>query len=115
MIYINETTGDRYAGGALTILHNGSLFSGIPTIEQLEEFGYEPEEIKPYETTQEELVRQRMEEIISFLNNTDYIVLKRAEGIDISSYDKQYDGNFLQWRQSLRNEYNQLEQNLNNI
>ena len=57
MIYVNNKTGDRYAGGALTILHNGSLFSGIPTAEQLEEFGYESEEIEPYEPSQEELTR----------------------------------------------------------
>ena len=112
MIYVNNKTGDRYAGGALTILHNGSLFSGIPTAEQLEEFGYESEEIEPYEPSQEELTRQRMEEILSFLNNTDYIVLKKAEGLDISSYDEQYDGDFLAWRQGLRDEYNQLESSL---
>ena len=53
-----------------------------------------------------------MEEILSFLNNTDYIVLKKAEGLDISSYDEQYDGDFLAWRQGLRDEYNQLESSL---
>lgn len=113
MIYINETTGDRYTGGSLTVYHNGSLFSGIPTPEQLEEFGYIEEIPETHEPTEEEITRQRMEEIISLLNNTDYIVLKKAEGIDISSYDEQYDGDFLQWRQNLRDEYNQLEETLN--
>lgn len=43
------------------------------------------------------------------LRDTGYIVLKKAEGIDISEYNEQYDGDFLSWRQALRNEYNELE------
>lgn len=116
MIYVNNETGDRYVGGTMTICINGSLFSGIPTVEQLESWGY-IEEIpsSPQEPTQEEIKRERMDEILQLLQNTDYIILKKAEGIDISSYDEQYDGNFLQWRQSLRDEYNQLEDSLDNL
>lgn len=54
--------------------------------------------------------KQRMREILQELADTDYIVLKRAEGIDISEYDEKYKPNFLDWRQALRDEYNQLEE-----
>ena len=68
-------------------------------------------EIEPLEG--EGLKRQRMDEIQGLLASTDYIVLKKAEGIDISEYNEQYDGDFLSWRQGLRDEYNKLE-GLNN-
>ena len=114
MKYINNTTGDVYYGGSLTIKHNNSLFSGIPTVEMLEEFGYEEVQEETPEPIEEDTTRQRMDEILQLLSNTDYIVLKKAEGIDISSYDEQYNGDFLAWRQSLRDEYNQLESSLDN-
>lgn len=42
MIYIHTETGKRYYGGAMTItLEDGSLWSGVPTPEQLAEWGYE--------------------------------------------------------------------------
>ena len=41
MIYINPTTNKMYYGGSITIIQNGVLFSGIPTAEQLESWGYE--------------------------------------------------------------------------
>lgn len=117
MTYINNTTGDRYyEGRSMTTYHDGVLFSGIPSAEQLEQWGYVPYvPPTPLEPTQEELRMQRMEEIRGLLSTTDYIVLKKAEGIDISSYDEQYDGDFLAWRQALRDEYNQLEETLNTI
>ena len=40
MTYINPTTNKRYYGGSITIIHNGVLFSGIPTSEQLTEWGF---------------------------------------------------------------------------
>lgn len=121
MTYINTTTGDRYyEGSSMTTYHDGVLFSGIPSAEQLTEWGYTlyvPP--TPTEPTQEEIEAQlrqaRMDEILGLLSETDYIVLKKAEGIDISSYDEQYDGSFLAWRQALRDEYNQLEQSLNMV
>lgn len=110
--YINTTTGEWYTEGqSITVGHDGVLFSGIPTAEQLEQWGYVPYvPPTPPEPTQEEQRQQRMDEIQGLLSTTDYIVLKKAEGIDISSYDEQYDGDFLAWRQSLREEYNELEQ-----
>ena len=40
MIYKNPTTNKMYYAGSLTIIHNGVLFSGIPTEEQLTEWGF---------------------------------------------------------------------------
>lgn len=114
-IYINNTTGDRYyEGRSITTYHDGVLFSGIPSAEQLTEWGYTlyiPP--TPTEPTQEEIAEQqrraRMDEILALLRDTDYIVIKKSEGIDISLYDEKYSGDFLSWRQSLRNEFNELE------
>lgn len=42
MHYINNTTHKHYYGGAMTMtLQDGSLWSGVPTSEQLESWGYE--------------------------------------------------------------------------
>ena len=112
MTYYNKVTEDYYYGGSITKrLDNGTLFSGIPSKEQLNEWGYEEvEEPEPYQPTEEDLKEQRMAEIQSLLQQTDYIVLKKAEGIDISEYDERYQPTFLEWRQALRDEYNELEQ-----
>lgn len=40
MAWINENTGKMYYTGSITIIHNGVLFSGIPTSEQLTEWGF---------------------------------------------------------------------------
>ena len=40
MRYINNTTGEFYNGGSMTIIYNGVLFSGVPTEEQLTEWGF---------------------------------------------------------------------------
>lgn len=40
MIYINPTTNKKYYGGSITIIQNGVLFSGIPSVEQLTEWGF---------------------------------------------------------------------------
>jgi hypothetical protein len=118
MIYINTKTSDKYYGGCMTVYHDGVLFTGIPSVEQLEQWGYMLEvPMAAPEPTEEEIAeqqrQQRMDEIQGLLASTDYIVLKKAEGIDISEYNEQYDGDFLSWRQGLRDEYNKLE-GLNN-
>lgn len=105
-----DSQGHIYRGGSMTRLVDGVLFSGVPTVEQLTAWGYE--EVvppAPYVPTAEDMKRERMGQIQSLLAETDYIVIKKAEGIDITSYDAQYDGDFLAWRQGLRDEYNQLE------
>jgi hypothetical protein len=40
MAWINNETGKMYYAGSITIIHNGVLFSGIPTEEQLTEWGF---------------------------------------------------------------------------
>jgi hypothetical protein len=112
MTYYNKVTKDYYYGGSMTRrLDNGTLFSGVPSVEQLAEWGYEEvEEPEPYQPTEEDLKEQRKQEILRLLADTDYIVLKKAEGIDISEYDEKYQPTFLEWRQALRDEYNELEQ-----
>lgn len=53
MAWINNETGKMYYAGSITIIHNGVLFSGIPTEEQLTEWGFveyvppEPPEPQP--------------------------------------------------------------------
>ena len=53
--YYNKTTNSWYTeGNSITIKNNNSLFSGIPTEEQLTEWGYE-EYVEPvYEESVEE-------------------------------------------------------------
>ena len=109
-MYRNKETNEFYYGGSITRrINDGDVFSGIPTEEQLKEWGFEEEEM-PVVTDEQ----RRMEEIKLLLAQTDYIVIKKAEGEDISKYDNeelypQYGGNFLEWRVSLRAEYNELE------
>lgn len=55
MHYINNTTHQHYYGGAMTRkLSNGSIWSGVPTSEQLAEWGYviyiPPEQPEPQPT-----------------------------------------------------------------
>lgn len=53
MAWINNETGKMYYAGSITIIHNGVLFSGIPSVEQLTEWGFvkyippEPPEPQP--------------------------------------------------------------------
>lgn len=111
MLYIHTTTGKTYCEGASITwqVDEHTVFSGIPTAEQLSEWGFIEYEQPVYTLNESDIRQQHMDEILSLLADTDYIVLKKAEGIDISSYDEQYDGDFLAWRQALRDEYNQLE------
>ena len=112
MIYKDSENHIYIGGNTMTkILENGSLFSGIPTTEQLSEWGYvlqsEPE---PYTPTAEELVRQRMQEILDELRNTDYLALKAFEGEDMSDHI-----GWKEQRAALREEYRRLEEQLNNL
>ena len=68
MIYVNNTTGERYYGGAMTKkLDDSTLWSGIPTTEQLFAWGYE-EYIQPvYEPTDEELNQISAEEALDII------------------------------------------------
>lgn len=70
MQYRNYTTNAFYNGGALTMtLPNGNLFSGIPTNEQLEAWGYEEYVPPVYEPTEEELNQISAEEALDIIVN----------------------------------------------
>lgn len=108
--YYNETNNKWYREGqSLTIVHEGVLHSGIPTEEQLKEWGYklvkEPTPVTISEEEQAYNDRQaRMNFLQSELNRTDYIAIKASEGCDVSEY-----GDWKAMRNAWREEYNELE------
>lgn len=109
--YYNSKTNSWYIeGNSITINTNKGLFSGIPTEEQLAEWGYK-EHIEPIpepisEEQQASIDRQnRMQKIKEELALTDYRALKAIEGCDMSKY-----GDWQGERQALRDEYNELEE-----
>lgn len=62
--YYNETTGDWYTeGNSLTIRIGNTLFSGIPTVEQLTEWGYEPYVEPVHVPTLDELKENKIAQI----------------------------------------------------
>lgn len=115
MTYTNPSTGERYNGGSLTRrLDNGGVFSGTPSNEQLLAWGFQPTEPAPPSTGDPQPSADRLADIQARLADTDYIILKMAEGRDISEYNDatrhpEYGGDILAWRQALREEYNALE------
>ena len=91
----------------MTRREGGTLWSGVPSVEQLAEWGYEVVEETPYVPTENDLKRQRMAEIIAELQATDYLALKAFEGEDMSGH--------LGWKEhraELREEYRRLESEL---
>ena len=109
MRYYNNTTKHTYTGGSMTIIKDGVLFSGVPTQEQLQEWGYEEVVTAPYTPTEEDLKRQRMAEIQDELAATDYLALKDFEGEDMSDHV-----GWKETRAALRAEYRLLEAEVNN-
>ena len=108
--YYNKTSNSWYTEGTtLTLSTGNSLFSGIPTEEQLKEWGY-VEHVDPTpeplsEEVQAYIARQnRMKEILSELNSMDYLTSKYIDGEDMSKY-----GDWQSERKALREEYNALE------
>lgn len=93
-------------------LYNGiSIISGTkriinPTEGMLFKAGYVvyEESDTPYEPTEEELKRKRMDEILEELAATDYLVMKAYEGEDMTKY-----GDWKTKRHELREEYTKLE------
>jgi len=110
-----DSEGHLYTGGAITRKVGDTVFTGIPTSDQLQAWGYEEVPVPAsHEPTEEDLRRQRLADIQARLADTDYIILKMAEGRDISEYNDatlhpEYGGDILAWRQALREEYNALE------
>lgn len=113
MTYYNATTGEYYyEGRSITRrLDNGYLFAGVPTEQQLAEWGFEEwVEPTPSEPTEQELKQLRMSEILMELANTDYLALKAFEGEDMSEHPGWKDK-----RAALRAEYRQLESEVENV
>ena len=112
--YYNETTNKvYYEGRSITLQSDKGLFSGVPTEEQLKEWGYELQpDPTPSAPTEEELKEQerqrRMSEILSELEGTDYLNHKEADGEDMSEYDEKYGGDWHAYRRGLRAEYRVL-------
>lgn len=110
--YYNKKTGEYYyEGRSITRrLDDGRIFAGVPTGEQLAQWGFEElVEPTPPEPTDQELKQLRMSEILMELANTDYLALKAFEGEDMSEHH-----GWKEHRAALREEYRQLESNLNN-
>ena len=109
--YYNETTKEWYTEGrSLTRKTDKGLFSGIPTEQQLSEWGFkEYAEPEPEPLTAEQIAeqqrQQRMAEIQAELQSLDYLTSKYIDGEDMSEY-----GDWQERRRSLRAEYNRLEQ-----
>lgn len=115
--YINKKTEKWYnEGESITLtLENGSVFSGIPTEEQLREWGFEEWTPTPApEPTEEELERQRLQnrliEIEEELKSMDYLTSKYIDGEDMTQY-----GDWQSVRRQLRQEYREIEDSLNNL
>lgn len=108
MTYKNNTTGEIYHGGAITRrLANGAVVTGTPTPELLAEWGFEP--YTPPQP-QVDIRKQRMDEILAELAETDYLALKAFEGEDMSEHP-----GWKEHRAALRAEYRQLESEVENV
>lgn len=100
--YKNKTTREIYLEGrTLTLqIDESTLWSGIPTEEQLAEWGFE--EINTPRPTEREI---RMRKIKTELASMDYLTSKYIDGEDMTEY-----GDWQGKRKALREEYRELEQ-----
>lgn len=110
--YYNATTKEWYnEGQSLTRRVDNGVFSGIPSVEQLKTLGYEEvEEPKPYIHTEEDNIRNQMYQIQNELSSMDYLTSKYIDGEDMTKY-----GDWQTKRRELREQYNQLEEQLNSL
>lgn len=99
--YKNKETNQIYVEGrALTWqIDENTLWSGIPTEEQLTEWGFE-EITVPVPTP----AQVRMRQIQAELASMDYLTSKYVDGEDMSEY-----GDWQSKRKALREEYRELE------
>lgn len=106
--YYNSTTKEWYTeGSTMTKRVGNGVFSGIPNEEQLYEWGF-----TPYTPPQPQVdVReQRMQEILTELDAMDYLTSKYVDGEDMSEY-----GDWQAKRKALREEYRQLESEVEDV
>lgn len=109
--YINDK-GERYDG--VSVVVGGKRYIA-PSEAKLLELGFRKIEPQPYEPTEEDLRRERMAEIERLLLAEDYKVIKNSEAA-AAGVPLPYDPTALhEARQALRDEYNELEQQNNNI
>lgn len=109
MTYVNKHTGHKYNGGSITLNYNGVLFSGVPTENQLLEWGYEEYIPVIEEPTERDLKVHRLHQIQSELRSMDYLTSKELDGEDMTKYNERYNGDYKQYRRELRKEYNNIE------
>ena len=107
--YYNAQTKEWYnEGSAMTRKVDKGVFSGIPSEEQLHEWGYEEYVAPPApEPSELDKRRMRMAEIEQELASMDYLTSKYIDGEDMSEY-----GDWQGKRKALREEYRRLEQTL---
>ena len=111
--YYNEKTGEYYyEGRSITRrLDDGRIFAGVPTSQQLAEWGFELYTPPvPPEPTEQELKQLRMSEILTELAQTDYLALKAFEGEDMTEHPE-----WKEHRAALRAEYRQLESEVTDV
>ena len=106
--YYNKKTAEYYyEGRSITRrLDNGYLFSGVPTEQQLAEWGFE---LYTPPVPQVDTREQRMQEILAELASMDYLTSKYIDGEDMTEY-----GDWQGKRKALRDEYRELEQENSN-
>lgn len=99
--YKNKETNQIYVEGRTLTrqIDENTLWSGVPTEEQLTEWGFE-EIIVPVPTP----AQTRMRQIINELASMDYLTSKYVDGEDMSEY-----GDWQAKRKALREEYRELE------
>lgn len=104
-VYKNKKTKETYVeGNVLTWqIDESTLWSGIPTEEQLAKWGFE--EIVIPQPTEREI---RMRQIKAELSSMDYLTSKYIDGEDMTEY-----GDWQSRRKALREEYRRLEEQIN--
>ena len=112
--YYNPNTKEWYTeGSTMTKRADNGVFSGIPSVEQLAAWGFVEwveSASTPYEPTEEDIRKQRMDEILAELDAMDYLTSKYVDGEDMSEY-----GDWQGKRKALREEYRQLESEVQNV
>ena len=104
--FTNNAAGEMYYGCAITRrLENGAVVTGTPTPEMLAEWGFE---LHTPPTPQVDVREQRMQEILAELASMDYLTSKYIDGEDMTEY-----GDWQGKRKTLREEYRQLEEQIN--